>query len=56
MAWQESGRDVTVVVMTRSWKDVKAEKARRDQANGRDIDAARDVCLGLVVCAGVGVR
>lgn len=27
--------------MTRSWKDVKAEKARRDKANGRDIDAAR---------------
>lgn len=27
--------------MTRSWKDVKAEKARRDEANGRDVDAAR---------------
>ena len=27
--------------MTRSWKDVKAEKARRDNTNGRDIDAAR---------------
>jgi predicted XRE-type DNA-binding protein len=27
--------------MTRSWKDVKAEKARRDKANGRDVDAAR---------------
>ena len=27
--------------MTRSWKDVKAEKARRDMANGRDVDAAR---------------
>ncbi|TDQ05460.1 XRE family transcriptional regulator [Labedaea rhizosphaerae] len=28
--------------MTRSWRDVKAEKARRDEANGRDIHAARD--------------
>ncbi|MFI7680226.1 XRE family transcriptional regulator [Actinophytocola sp. NPDC049390] len=27
--------------MTRSWKDVKAEKARRDKDNGRDVDAAR---------------
>jgi predicted XRE-type DNA-binding protein len=27
--------------MTRSWKDVKADKARRDAANGRDADAAR---------------
>jgi predicted XRE-type DNA-binding protein len=27
--------------MTRSWKDVKADKARRDEANGRDVDAAR---------------
>lgn len=27
--------------MTRSWKDVKAEKARRDEANGRDVDEAR---------------
>jgi predicted XRE-type DNA-binding protein len=27
--------------VTRSWKDVKAEKARRDMANGRDVDAAR---------------
>jgi hypothetical protein len=27
--------------MTRSWKDVKAEKAQRDKANGRDMDAAR---------------
>jgi predicted XRE-type DNA-binding protein len=27
--------------MTRSWKDVKADKARRDNANGRDVDAAR---------------
>ncbi len=26
--------------MTRSWKDVKAEKARRDQANGRDVAEA----------------
>lgn len=28
--------------MTRSWKDVKAEKARRDKANGRDTDKARE--------------
>jgi len=27
--------------MTRSWKDVKADKARRDNASGRDVDAAR---------------
>jgi transcriptional regulator with XRE-family HTH domain len=27
--------------MTRSWKDVKADKARRDVARGRDMDAAR---------------
>ncbi|GLZ41463.1 XRE family transcriptional regulator [Actinokineospora sp. NBRC 105648] len=27
--------------MTRSWKDVKAEKARRDGAGGRDLEAAR---------------
>jgi predicted XRE-type DNA-binding protein len=28
--------------MTRSWKDVKADKALRDKTSGRDIDAARD--------------
>ncbi|TCP51943.1 transcriptional regulator with XRE-family HTH domain [Tamaricihabitans halophyticus] len=27
--------------MTRSWKDVKADKARRDEASGRDLDTAR---------------
>ncbi len=27
--------------MTRSWKDVKADKARRDNASGRDVDVAR---------------
>src|SRR5262245_57260217 len=27
--------------MTRSWNEVKADKARRDNANGRDVDAAR---------------
>lgn len=27
--------------MTRAWKDVKADKARRDNASGRDVDAAR---------------
>jgi predicted XRE-type DNA-binding protein len=26
--------------MARSWKDVKADKARRDEANGRDVDNA----------------
>ncbi|MBM7772868.1 hypothetical protein JOD54_003072 [Actinokineospora baliensis] len=26
--------------MTRLWKDVKAEKARRDGAGGRDLEAA----------------
>jgi predicted XRE-type DNA-binding protein len=28
--------------MARSWKDVKADKAARDQAAGRDVDAARE--------------
>jgi predicted XRE-type DNA-binding protein len=27
--------------VTRSWKDVKADKARSDEASGRDVDAAR---------------
>lgn len=27
--------------MGRSWKDVKAEKERRDEAKGRDVDTAR---------------
>src|SRR6266540_2715853 len=27
--------------MARSWKDVKADKARRDAARGRDVGAAR---------------
>lgn len=27
--------------MSRSWKDVKSDKAARDRANGRDVDAAR---------------
>jgi predicted XRE-type DNA-binding protein len=27
--------------MARSWKDVKADKARSDEAAGRDVDAAR---------------
>lgn len=27
--------------MTRSWKDVKADKARHDAASGRDVGAAR---------------
>lgn len=27
--------------MARSWEDVKAEKARRDAANGRDLDSVR---------------
>ncbi|WP_370943399.1 XRE family transcriptional regulator [Amycolatopsis sp. cg5] len=27
--------------MTRSWKDVKAEKARRDEASGRNVEAAQ---------------
>ncbi|XVS64971.1 XRE family transcriptional regulator [Actinosynnema sp. CA-299493] len=28
--------------MARSWKDVKADKARRDQAAGRDVEVARE--------------
>ena len=27
--------------MARSWQEVKAEKGRRDTANGRDVDAAQ---------------
>lgn len=27
--------------MARSWKDVKADKERRDRADGRDVEAAR---------------
>jgi hypothetical protein len=28
--------------MARSWEDVKADKAARDQVAGRDVDAARE--------------
>jgi predicted XRE-type DNA-binding protein len=28
--------------MTRSWRDVKADKERRDRAAGRDVEAARE--------------
>ncbi|CAL9647903.1 Putative antitoxin HigA2 [Actinosynnema sp. ALI-1.44] len=42
--------------MARSWKDVKADKARRDQAAGRDMSQAREDARNRTRALIVGYR
>ena len=42
--------------MSRSWKDVKADKERRDRGAGRDIDAAREHARALTNAYVLGHR
>ncbi|EWM14313.1 helix-turn-helix domain-containing protein [Kutzneria sp. 744] len=42
--------------MARSWKEVKADKAAIDQANGRDVDAARATARNRVEAYVLGFR
>ncbi|MFJ6669998.1 XRE family transcriptional regulator [Actinosynnema sp. NPDC091369] len=42
--------------MARSWKDVKADRARRDQAAGRDMELAREEARNRTQAYVVGFR
>ncbi|GAA0217992.1 hypothetical protein GCM10010492_14800 [Saccharothrix mutabilis subsp. mutabilis] len=42
--------------MARSWKDVKADKARRDRAAGRDVEHVREDAHNRTQAVIVGFR